>query len=55
MQPAGHLLPGHEQAAQQQLGEDQCGHELDGLELRPCEGAREQSEGHTQQRVGDRE
>jgi hypothetical protein len=49
LQIAGHVVPIHEEAAQQELREDDGGHELHRLELRPRERADEQPEGHAQQ------
>ena len=55
LQDAGHLVAGDEQPAEQQLREDDRGHELHGLELGPGEGADEEAERHAEQRVADRE
>jgi hypothetical protein len=50
-----HLLARQQQPAQQQLGQDDRWHELDGLELAGGKGADEQPQRGAQHRVGDRE
>ena len=44
-----------EEAAEQDLRQDERGHELHGLELRPRKRAHEEPERHPEERVGDRE
>ena len=48
-----HLVPRHEQAAEEDLGQHERRHELDGLELALRERAREQPERDTQEGVED--
>lgn len=53
----GHPVPGDEESAEQELGEDHGRHELDGLELGCREGGDEQAERRAEQGVeqGDQE
>lgn len=55
LERARHLLARHEQPAEQELGKDDGGHELDRLELRAGEGAQEQPQRAAQDRVRDGE
>ena len=49
MQSRGHVATGGEQATEQELGKNERGEELDGLELSVRESAEEQAEGHAHQ------
>ena len=51
----GQRVAGHEQAAQEDLREDERGHELHGLELGLRERAHEEPERRSEHGVGDRD
>jgi hypothetical protein len=55
VQDLGHLVPGGEQSAEDDLREEERRHELDGLELARREGRGEEAEGHAEHRVDHRE
>jgi hypothetical protein len=55
LQPAGHLIAGDDEAAQQELGEHEGGQKLHGLELGSGEGTDEQAHRGTDQGIGDGE